>query len=186
MVVEVAVVLEVVPLAAGEVPNAEVAHPAVKAPPAPLPAAGQIPSQPLDPLVRPSFIFIFILFIHLFMLSLFIEVITFFAAGAPLGMSQRKATRDARKRREKAERRARRGGAGEDNRQQPRSGKDEDDDTPSEDEDDYFEEDEEDVMMQHVLAASLLEQGGSLPSSLPTSSQGKATHRTQSCRVMSC
>ena len=182
-------VLEVVPLAAGEVPNAEVAHPAVKPPPAPLPAAGQIPSQPLDPPVR--------LLLFLFGFYFYFAIITqiycrksislfFFAAGAPLGMSQRKATRDARKRREKAERRARRGGAGEDNRQQPRSGKDEDDDTPSEDEDDYFEEDEEDVMMQHVLAASLLEQGGSLPSSLPTSSQGKATHRTQSCRVMSC
>ena len=62
MAVEVAVVLEVVPLAAGEVPNAEVAHPAVKAPPAPLPAAGQIPSQPLDPLVRP------LLFLSLFYL----------------------------------------------------------------------------------------------------------------------
>jgi hypothetical protein len=64
--VEVAVVLEVVPLAAGEVPNAEVAHPAVKAPPAPLPAAGQIPSQPLDPPVPPLLFFFNCLLLVLF------------------------------------------------------------------------------------------------------------------------
>jgi hypothetical protein len=64
--VEAVVLEEAVPLAAGEVSNAEVAHPAVKAPPAPLPAAGQIPSQPLDPPVRPLF-FIFIMIVCIYL-----------------------------------------------------------------------------------------------------------------------